>query len=122
MIHDAKLSAALSKVNLVQANVERLTTFGQFKEVRAPFTGTIVQRQIDVGDLVTAGSTKGNTPLYRMTQDDPIRVFVDAPQALAESMKVVSISRTGTAFTLKLSVLLCAGRNAFLQPLPPVQP
>jgi RND family efflux transporter MFP subunit len=90
---NAKLSAARSKVNLDQANVERLTTFEQFKEVRAPFTGTIVQRQIDIGDLVTAGSTKGNTPLFRMTKDDPIRVFVDAPQALAEAMKVGTPSR-----------------------------
>jgi RND family efflux transporter MFP subunit len=85
---DAKLSAARSNVNLVQADVARLTTLEQFKVVRAPFTGTIVQRRIDIGDLVTAGSTKGNTPLFRMAKDDPIRVFVDAPQALAESMKV----------------------------------
>jgi RND family efflux transporter MFP subunit len=84
----AKVSAALAQVNLAEADVERLTASEQFKQVRAPFTGTIVQRRIDIGDLVTAGSTKGNTPLYRMTRNDPIRVFVDAPQAVSESMKV----------------------------------
>ena len=84
----AKASAALSQVNLAEAEVERLAADEQFKQVRAPFTGTIVQRRIDIGNLVTAGSTSGNTPLYRMTRNDPIRIFVDAPQAVSESMKV----------------------------------
>jgi RND family efflux transporter MFP subunit len=84
----AKVSAALSQVSLAEADVDRLTASEQFKQVRAPFTGTIVQRRIDIGNLVTAGSTTGTTPLYRMTQNDPIRVFVDAPQAVSESMKV----------------------------------
>jgi RND family efflux transporter MFP subunit len=84
----AKVSAALSQVNLAEAEVERLAADERFKQVRAPFTGTIVQRRIDVGNLVTAGSTAGNTPLYRMTRNDPIRVFVEAPQAVSESMKV----------------------------------
>jgi RND family efflux transporter MFP subunit len=84
----AKVSAALSQVSLAEAEVERLAADEQFKQVRAPFTGTIVQRRIDIGNLVTAGSTSGNTPLYRMTRNDPIRVFVEAPQAVSESMKV----------------------------------
>jgi RND family efflux transporter MFP subunit len=84
----AKVSAALSQVSLAEAEVERLAADERFKQVRAPFTGTIVQRRIDIGNLVTAGSTSGNTPLYRMTQNDPIRVFVEAPQAVSESMKV----------------------------------
>jgi RND family efflux transporter MFP subunit len=84
----AKVSAALAQVNLAEAVVDRLAADEQFKQVRAPFTGTIVQRRIDIGNLVTAGSTSGTTPLYRMTQNDPIRVFVDAPQSVSESMKV----------------------------------
>ena len=58
----AKVSAALSQVNLAEADVERLTASEQFKQVRAPFTGTIVQRGIDIGNLVTAGSTSWNHP------------------------------------------------------------
>jgi RND family efflux transporter MFP subunit len=84
----AKVSAALAQVDLARADVDRLTALEQFKQVRAPFTGTIVQRRIDIGNLVTAGSTSGTTLLYRITQNDPIRVFVDAPQAVSESMKV----------------------------------
>jgi RND family efflux transporter MFP subunit len=85
---EARRNAAVAQVNLAQAEVDRLTASVRFKEVRAPFSGIIVQRQIDIGNLVTAGSTSGNTPLYRMTKNDPIRVFVEAPQSVAASMKV----------------------------------
>jgi RND family efflux transporter MFP subunit len=84
----ARCDAAVAQVNLAQAEVDRLTASEQFKKVRAPFTGIIVQRQVDIGNLVTADSTGGNTPLYRMTKNDPIRIFVDAPQSVAASMKV----------------------------------
>jgi membrane fusion protein, multidrug efflux system len=85
---EARRNAAVAQVNLAQAEVDRLTASVRFKEVRAPFSGVIVQRQIDIGNLVTAGSTTGNTPLYRMTKNDPIRIFVEAPQSVAASMKV----------------------------------
>ena len=84
----ARKNAAVAQVNLAQAEVDRLAASKGFKEVRAPLTGVIVQRQIDIGNLVTAGSTSGNTPLYRMTENDPIRIFVFAPQSAAASMKV----------------------------------
>ena len=84
----ARKNAAVAQVNLAQAEVDRLAASKGFKEVRAPLTGVIVQRQIDIGNLVTAGSTSGNTPLYRMTKNDPIRIFVFAPQSAAASMKV----------------------------------
>ncbi len=85
----AQLEAARAQVNLDQADVDRLTAFEQFKRVTAPYAGTIVERRIDIGNLVTAGSSSSTTSLYRMAQDDPIRVFVDVPQsAAADLMKV----------------------------------
>jgi RND family efflux transporter MFP subunit len=83
---DAELSAARAQVALDQANVDRLTALTQFKTVEAPFDGTIVQRKIDTGNLVTAGSTASTTPLYRLVLDDPMRVFVHAPQSAAEQL------------------------------------
>jgi RND family efflux transporter MFP subunit len=82
----AQLEAARAQVNLEQADVDRLSAFEQFKRVRAPYGGTITERRIDIGDLVTAGSTGSTTPLYRMAQADPIRVFVDVPQSAAASL------------------------------------
>lgn len=79
----AELNAARAQVALEQAEVDRLSALTQFKDVKAPFDGTIVQRQIDTGNLVTAGSTANTSSLYRLSKDDPIRVFVSAPQSAA---------------------------------------
>jgi RND family efflux transporter MFP subunit len=84
----AKLNAARAQVALDQARVDRFLAFARFKHVTAPYDGIITERRIDIGNLVTAGSTAGNTPLYRMSQDNPMRVFIDVPQsAAAELMK-----------------------------------
>jgi multidrug efflux pump subunit AcrA (membrane-fusion protein) len=68
---------------LQQAEVDRLTSLTQFKEVKDPFDGTIVQRQIDIGNLVTAGSTANTTSLYQLSQTSPMRIFIHAPQSVA---------------------------------------
>ena len=87
---EAALVAAQADVTQAQGEVDKYKAFEQFKKVTAPFTGVITQRRIDIGNLVTAGSTAATTVLYRMTQNDPIRVFVDVPQNAAPSMKVGS--------------------------------
>ena len=79
----AQLEAARAQVSLDQADVDRLSAFEQFKRVTAPYAGTIIERRVDIGNLVTAGSSASTTSLYRMAQDDPIRVFVDVPQSAA---------------------------------------
>ncbi len=84
----AKLNAARAQVALDQARVDRFMALAQFKQVTAPFDGTVTERRVDIGNLVTAGSTSGNTLLYRLSQETPMRVFVDVPQSAAgELMK-----------------------------------
>ena len=85
----ARLASAQAQVALDQADVDRYEAFEKFKLVTAPFDGTIIERRIDIGNLVTAGSSSGTMPLYRMAKDDPMRVWVDVPQAAsADLMKV----------------------------------
>ena len=79
----AKLTAAQSDLNSAQAEVERINAMLSFRKVAAPFSGIITQRRVDIGDLVTAGSTANTTPLFVLRQTDNIRVFVDVPEALA---------------------------------------
>ncbi len=78
----------MANVTVDQGEVDRLSALTQFKKVTAPYDGTIIERRIDIGNLVTAGSTSNTTLLYRMAQDDPMRVFVDAPQSVAADMTV----------------------------------
>ena len=82
----AELNAAKAQVMLQQAEVDRLTSLTQFKEVKAPFEGTIVQRQIDIGNLVTAGSTANTTSLYHLSENSPMRIYVFAPQSAAPQL------------------------------------
>ena len=85
---NARLFAANAQVALDKSKVDQYTALAQFKQVVAPFDGTITERKIDIGNLVTAGSASTTTPLYRMAQTDPLRIFVDVPQNSAiELMK-----------------------------------
>lgn len=83
----AHLKAADSQVELDRAEVKRLTDLTNFKKVQAPYDGVITARRIDIGDLVTAGSTTGNTAMYDVAQADKIRVYVDVPQTASADVK-----------------------------------
>jgi RND family efflux transporter MFP subunit len=95
----AKLNAARAQVALDRARVERFTALTQFKQVTAPFDGTVTERRVDVGNLVTAGSNS-NTLLYRVSQESPIRVFVDVPQSAAGDLMKSGVPVQITASSL----------------------
>jgi RND family efflux transporter MFP subunit len=82
----AQYKAAQAQVALSKAQVDRYAALAQFKRVTAPFDGVITARDIDIGNLVTAGSTSATTPLYAVTQNDPMRVYVDVPQSAAADL------------------------------------
>lgn len=77
---DAKRAMLQSAI----ANVKRLSEMVSYEKVTAPFSGVITARNVDVGALVSAGSTPGlgsNTgELFHVQQTDTLRVFVDVPQ------------------------------------------
>ena len=79
----ARLYTANAQVSLDKSKVDQYAALAEFKEVKAPFDGTITERRIDIGNLVAAGSGSTTTPLYRMAQTDPLRIFVEVPQSAA---------------------------------------
>ena len=105
----ASLKSAEADVSLDQARVDQYVALSRFKQVTAPFDGIITERQIDIGNLVTAGSTSATTSLYQMTQNDPMRIFVDVPQSaaadLAEGREPVEIetSSGGQLYSAKVT-------------------
>jgi len=68
------------------ANVQRLKQLESFKRIVAPFAGVVTQRNVDVGDLIDAGSGASRA-LFAMAQSDPLRVYVQLPQAYAQNVK-----------------------------------
>ncbi|MDR5775719.1 MULTISPECIES: efflux RND transporter periplasmic adaptor subunit [unclassified Caballeronia] len=69
------------------ANVKRLRQLESFKRIVAPFAGVVTQRNVDVGDLIDAGSGASRA-LFALAQSDPLRVFVQLPQAYAQNVSV----------------------------------
>jgi len=75
---EANLAAA-------EANVRRLEDLESFKRVYAPFSGVLTKRNVDPGALITAGGA--GTQLFVIAKDDPLRVYVNVPQAYFPAIK-----------------------------------
>jgi RND family efflux transporter MFP subunit len=76
------VQAQRSNVAASQANVARLQDVQGYRVVKAPFDGVITLRNVDVGALVTTGSTL----LYRIAQTETLRTYVNIPQDNASSI------------------------------------
>lgn len=83
---NATRDEAKAALDAAQADVSRLTDLQNFKQIRAPFTGTITARDINVGDLVSSGTGTGARELFRIAQTDPLRVYIDVPEANTRSI------------------------------------
>jgi multidrug efflux pump subunit AcrA (membrane-fusion protein) len=96
----ASVAAATAVVASNEANVRRLQDLVSFERVLSPFTGTIIQRSVDTGALITAGSPVNNVAaapssvaggangLFEVAQMDELRIFVSVPQTFAPNVKV----------------------------------
>ncbi|HEX7437406.1 MAG TPA: efflux RND transporter periplasmic adaptor subunit, partial [Caldimonas sp.] len=80
------VAQATANLAAAEANVQRLRQLEGFKRVVAPFAGVITRRNVDVGDLIDAGGGAGRT-LFQLAQTDPLRVYVNVPQAYAQLVK-----------------------------------
>jgi RND family efflux transporter MFP subunit len=69
------------------ASLKSAEAMKAYEQIRAPFAGTISARFIDVGSLVTSGSNANIPKLFDLVQSDPVRVYVDVPQADVSSVK-----------------------------------
>ncbi len=76
---------ALANLAAADANVRRLEQMESFKRVYAPFSGTLVKRNVDPGALINAGS--GGVELFILAKVNPLRVFTNVPQAYSPAIK-----------------------------------
>ncbi len=74
----AARETAAASVDAERANVRRLQELVSFQRVVAPFAGTVTRRQVDIGDLIVAGS--GGQELFHMAQTGKLRVYVHVPE------------------------------------------
>lgn len=78
------ISAQRSNVAASQANLARLQDVQSYRIVKAPFDGVVILRNVDVGALVSTGTTL----LYRIAQTETLRTYVNVPQDNANAIHV----------------------------------
>lgn len=81
----ARVRLAEATIDVNKANLDRITQLQSFATITAPFSGTIVERMAEVGQLVTAGNGEAQS-LFRLASTNPVRVFVNVPQIYASAV------------------------------------
>jgi RND family efflux transporter MFP subunit len=87
----AAYQSAAADVQAAQQTVDRLTVLQNFKYIYAPFDGVVVERNIEIGSLISAGNETLtqpyitgyevlNQPLFQIASTDVLRAFVEVPQ------------------------------------------
>ncbi|WP_051946877.1 efflux RND transporter periplasmic adaptor subunit [Verrucomicrobium sp. BvORR106] len=85
----ADLTLKTAAVNAERARVQRLEQLVDFSKITAPFAGTITARQVDVGQLVSAGSSH---ELFRLARTDRLRAYIRVPQSQSRAVKLGQIA------------------------------
>jgi RND family efflux transporter MFP subunit len=97
--NNQNLAAQTANVQAAEADVSRLEQLQGFEKIVAPFDGVITLRQTDFGDLVNAGNAGAGRELFRISQNNVVRVFVTVPEEFSKQV------RPGTKASMDLTEL-----------------
>lgn len=75
----ADLHAMEARKESAAAEVQRLQTLCGYLQIHAPFSGTVATRNVDPGDLATAGNAAA--PLFTLVETSRVRVTAAVPEA-----------------------------------------
>src|SRR5258708_2573245 len=85
--NNQNLAAQTANVQAAAAAVSRLEQMQGFEKIVAPFDGVITLRRTDFGDLVNAGNAGVGRELFRISQNNIVRVFVAVPEEFSKQVK-----------------------------------
>ena len=81
----AEAQAQAAKVRAAEQKVKNIEAFIGFKQITAPFDGVVIQRNINVGDLVSKegnlNAPEAKSNLFTVAVVDKLRLFVSVPEA-----------------------------------------
>ncbi len=83
---DSDLAAKTAMAASARANLDHLRAMESFKRLVAPFDGIVTTRAVDVGALVLVG-TPGATPLFTISDQKKLRIYVRVPQTDASAVR-----------------------------------
>jgi RND family efflux transporter MFP subunit len=84
---EADVHAAEAAIQSQEANVKRYEELQGFMQILAPFDGLISSRSVDIGTLVSEGSTTSTRELFRLVQVETLRVYVNVPESAMASVQ-----------------------------------
>jgi RND family efflux transporter MFP subunit len=77
--------AAQAAVDASRANVRRLEQLQSYEKVVAPFDGIITTRNVDIGDLIDAG-TSNPRELFHLAAPGKLRVYAAVPEIYSRNI------------------------------------
>jgi RND family efflux transporter MFP subunit len=81
-VQSANVEAAEAARGSAEANVRRIEDLRAYGTIAAPFDGVVTMRAAEVGQIVVSGTGQGQA-LFKVAEDDVVRVFVNVPQLYA---------------------------------------
>ena len=76
---EAEKDMARASLNSLQARLSQLKKEFGYTEIKAPFDGIVIRRNVNRGDRI---SVSDNTAMYELAQSESLRVVVRIPQTL----------------------------------------
>ena len=83
----ANVNAQAGIVEADKAQVAQASINLAYTRIIAPFDGTLTSRAVDVGNLVTAGTPSSATPLFTVTDQSKLRLYIRVPQNYASYIR-----------------------------------
>jgi RND family efflux transporter MFP subunit len=83
----ANVNAQAGIVEADKAQVAQASINLAYTSIIAPFDGTLTSRAVDVGNLVTAGTPSSATPLFTVTDQSRLRLYIRVPQNYASYIR-----------------------------------
>ena len=71
-----------------QASVDRLIQMKAFQRVNAPFAGTITGRNVEIGQLISAGNPDPNRWMFKVAKMDTLKLYINVPQSHMRMIKI----------------------------------
>jgi HlyD family secretion protein len=93
------VDAARGKAKVAQAAERRLAAMVGYTDIRAPYDGIVVTRNVNTGDFAqpaagdpsasrnNPGMSAGSHPLYGVARIDKVRIFLDVPEMEANGIR-----------------------------------
>ena len=84
----ADLAVTEAGVGNAEADLARSNSLLKYTQIRMPYTGIVVQRNVDRGDFVQPAAMAAAKPLFVVARYDMVRIFVDVPEMDAPQIEV----------------------------------